>query len=423
MRIIILSAGSLLAFGVSAQTVTLNCGELFDSDNGQLAGPHQVVIEGNRIVSATSGVSESADAIDLSDSTCLPGLMDMHTHLSHQQGPTAYSDRMRLNTADFAYRSVGYAEKTLMAGFTTVRELGDIGNLSVALRNAINAGLITGPRIHTAAKSIATTGGHADPSNGMKHDLTGDPGPREGVANGVAEARKAVRQRYKDGADLIKITATGGVLSVAKNGLNPQFFEDEAEAIVQTANDYGMHVAAHAHGTEGMNRAIRAGVRSIEHGTMMTDETRRLMKKHGTYLVPTLMAGDWVAEKAKIDGFFPDVVRPKAASIGPLMGENFRKAHLAGVNIAFGTDSGVSAHGENAAEFELMVRYGMTPAEAIISATRTAAELLDVEDDLGRIESGRLADIVAVRGNPLEDIQRMENVHFVMKDGVVYRHD
>ena len=278
-----------------------------------------------------------------------------------------------------------------------------------------------GPRIFTAGKSLATTGGHADPSNGHRADLMGDPHAIDGVINGTAEARKAVRQRYKEGADLIKITATGGVLSTAKSGQNPQFMDDELEAIIATAKDYGFKVAAHAHGAEGMKRAIRAGIDSVEHGTLMDDEVRKLMKQNGTYLVPTILAGEFVAEKAKIDGYFPEIVRPKALAIGPQLKANFKKAVEAGVKIAFGTDSGVSAHGDNAKEFKLMVDNGMTAMQAIVSATKNAADLLDESDNLGSLTTNKHADLIAVKGNPLEDITLLENVNFVMKGGEVYK--
>jgi imidazolonepropionase-like amidohydrolase len=239
--------------------------------------------------------------------------------------------------------------------------------------------------------------------------------------NSVADARKAVRQRYKDGADWIKITATGGVLSVAKNGQNPQFTEEELRAIVDTAADYGLRVAAHAHGKEGMKRAILAGVASIEHGTYMDEEIMALMKKHGTYYVPTILAGDWVAEMSKIDGFFPELVRPKAATIGPILKQTFAKAYSAGVPIVFGTDSGVSAHGDNAKEFALMVEAGMSPMEAIQSATSTAAKFLGIAETRGSIEVSKRADIIAVPGDPLDDIELMQQVSFVMKEGAIYK--
>lgn len=410
---------------LSARTL-IHAGVLID---GKTDSPHEavtVVIDGEMIVAIERGFTEpSADdtLIDLKDATVMPGLMDMHTHLSSELSKKSYMERFQLNEADYAFKAAAYAERTLMAGFTTVRDLGDRYNVSISLRNAVDQGLVKGPRIFTAAKSLATTGGHADPTNGMNSLLAGDPGPRDGVVNGAADAAKAVRQRYKDGADLIKITATGGVLSVAKSGLNPQFSDEELEAIIQTAADYDFHVAAHAHGAEGMKRAIRAGVHSIEHGTFLDDEAISLMKERGTWYVPTIMAGEWVAEKAKIDGYFPELVRPKAAAIGPKIKDTFAYAYTAGVKIAFGTDTGVSAHGDNAQEFGLMVEGGMPAMEAIQAATVRAAELLGVEDSLGTIEAGKTADLVAVPGNPLNDITLMESVSFVMKDGIVFKSD
>ena len=409
---------------VQAATI-IHAGQAFTSTSEKLTGPISIVVDGNTITRVEKGhitVGEGDTLVDLSDSVVLPGLMDMHVHLSFQQGGTSsYLKRFTQNEADYALMASHYAEKTLMAGFTTVRNLGDSYNETVALRNAINRGIATGPRIYTAAKSIATTGGHADPTNGMAKRISPHVGPEQGVINGVDEARQAIRQRYKDGADTIKITATGGVLSVAKSGQNPQFMDDELTAIVETARDYGMKVAVHAHGKEGMIRAIKAGVASIEHGTYMDKEVMKLMKKHGTYYVPTILAGNFVAEKAKIDGYFPEIVRPKAAAIGPLIQATFGKAYKAGVNIAFGTDSGVSAHGDNAQEFALMVEAGMPPAEAILSATVNTAKLLGIEDTLGTLEAGKLADIIAVKGDPLADVSVLEQVQFVMKDGKIYK--
>jgi imidazolonepropionase-like amidohydrolase len=328
-----------------------------------------------------------------------------------------------MDQAEYALRSTVHARRTLMAGFTTVRDLGDNGVNSIALRKAINEGWVVGPRIFTSGKSIATTGGHADPSNALRGDYRRDPGPLEGVINGADDARKAVRQRYKDGADLIKLTATGGILSLAASGHNPQFTDEELRAVVATAKDYNMIVAVHAHGSEGMKRAVLAGVDSIEHGTFMTDEIIELMIERGTYWVPTNMAGEWVAEKAKDESYFPPVVRVKAAAIGPVIRATFKKAQAAGVKIAFGTDSGVSAHGDNAREFELMVEGGMPPMKAIQSATREAAKLLKIDDRLGTLEEKKLADVVAVEGNPLEDISVMKKVVFVMKEGEVFKGD
>jgi len=282
---------------------------------------------------------------------------------------------------------------------------------------------VKGPRIFAAGTSIATTGGHADPTNGFNTHLShlmGPPGPTEGVINSIDDARQAVRQRYKDGSDVIKITATGGVLSYAKSGDAPQFTVDEVKAIVDTARDYGFRVAAHAHGKEGMKRAILGGVTSIEHGTYMDDEVMGLMKQHGTWYVPTISAGRFVAEKAKIDGYFPAVVRPKAERIGALIQDTAGKAYRNGVKIAFGTDMGVGPHGDNAREFVYMVEAGMPAAYALQAATIRAAEVLGV-DDQGVIEAGKRADIVAVPGNPVDDINAVLKADFVMKDGQIYR--
>ena len=421
----ILVAVALLPVSILQAATVIHAGNAFTGTDDKLTGPVSLIIDNDTISDIRKGhikVAKSDRLIDLSDSVILPGLMDMHVHLSSQQsGTSSYLKRFTLNEADYALAAAHYANKTLMAGFTTVRNLGDSYNETVSLRNAINQGMATGPRIYTAAKSLATTGGHADPSNGMAKRIRPDTGPAAGVVNGVAEARQAVRQRYQDGADVIKITATGGVLSVAKSGQNPQFMNDELDAVVATAKDYGMTVAVHAHGKEGMIRAIKAGVTSIEHGTYMDEEVMALMKEHGTYYVPTILAGEFVAEKAKIDGYFPDIVRPKAAAIGPLIQATFGKAYKNGVNIAFGTDSGVSAHGDNGQEFGLMVEAGMPPAKAIQAATINAATMLGIEDKLGTLEAGKFADIVAVKGNPLEDITTLENVQFVMKGGKIYK--
>nr|WP_272984152.1 amidohydrolase family protein [Alteromonas australica] len=418
------AAISALSFNVSADTV-IHAGSVFTGTSDTLKHQVTIVVNGNKIETIEEGFtppSQGDTLIDLKHATVLPGLMDMHVHLSSQHGgPQTYLERFSLNEADYALRAANYAKITLDAGFTTVRNLGDSYHETVALRNAINKGYAVGPRIYTVGKSIATTGGHADPSNGMSHMIRPDVGPKQGVVNGEVEARAAVRSRYQDGADLIKITATGGVLSVAKSGQNPQFMTDELGAIVDTAKDYGMTVAVHAHGKEGMKRAVIAGVDSIEHGTYMDDEIRNLMKQHGTYYVPTILAGKFVADKAKIDGYFPALVQPKAAAIGPLIQSTFAKAHKSGVKIAFGTDSGVSAHGDNAQEFALMVEAGMSPADAILSATVNSADLLDVSETLGSLEPGKLADMIAVKGNPLENIRLLESVAFVMKDGKIYK--
>jgi imidazolonepropionase-like amidohydrolase len=408
---------------IVAQQTLIHCGNLIDGLQSQPRPQMTIVVQQNKIVRVDKGYTNPASGdkvIDLKNKTVLPGLMDMHVHLESETNKNQYLNDFTQNPADKAYEAALYARTTLMAGFTTVRDLGGTG-VNVALRNAVNKGLAVGPRIYTSGKSIATTGGHADPTNGYRKDLMGDPGPEAGVANGPDECRKAVRQRYKDGSDLIKITATGGVLSVAKDGSSPQFSEEEIRAIVETAKDYGFTVAAHAHGAEGMKRAVRAGVTSIEHGTLMDDETIALMKKYGTYYVPTITAGRTVADSARIPNYYPAVIVPKALAVGPQIQGTFAKAYKAGVKIAFGTDAGVFRHGRNAAEFVYMVEAGMPPMAAIQSATVVAAELLGVRDRLGSLEAGKLADIVAVEGNPLQNISAMEKVTFVMKDGVVYK--
>ncbi|MBA3564909.1 MAG: amidohydrolase family protein [Gammaproteobacteria bacterium] len=416
-----------LLWTVAAPAATLiHAGRLIDGVDNEALPERTIVIEGERITAVERGYREPGpddDLIDLGAHTVLPGLMDMHTHVSSEQRQGGYIDQFQLSEADYALQAVVNAGKTLMAGFTTIRDLGDIYNVTVALRNAIDAGELPGPRIFTAGTSIATTGGHADPTNGWAPVIRDDPGPRLGVANGPWEGVKAVRQRYKEGADLIKITATGGVLSLAKSGQNPQFMEEEIRAIVEAAEDYGFHVAAHAHGAEGMKRAIRAGVKSIEHGTYMDDEVIALMKEHGTFYVPTISAGRFVGEKAKEEGYFPEIVRPKAAAVGPQIQDTFEKAYRAGVKIVFGTDTGVSPHGENAQEFAWMVEGGMPPMEAIRAATSGAAAFLGIAERVGTVEAGKLADLVAVRGDPLADVAVLEDVSFVMKEGEVFRHE
>lgn len=414
---------SLVAIAAEAATI-IHAGRLIDGRSDQALTEQSIVVEDGKITKIVAGYVKPAKddrLISLPGATVMPGLMDMHTHLMSQHSKDSYTERFFMDQADYALRSTVYARRTLMAGFTTVRDLGDNGVNSIALRKAIDQGWFPGPRIFTSGKSLATTGGHADPTNALRGDYRRDPGPTEGVVNGPDDARKAVRQRYKDGADLIKLTATGGVLSMAANGQNPQFSDEELKAIVATAKDYGMIVAVHAHGTEGMKRAVLAGVDSIEHGTFMTDEVIALMKERGTWWVPTNVAGEWVAEKSKEPGYFPEIVRPKAAAIGPVIRETFKKAYAAGVKIAFGTDSGVSPHGENAREFELMVAGGMPPMKAIQSATIQAAKLLRIDDRLGSLEAKKSADIIAVKGNPLDDIHAMFDVVFVMKEGKVYK--
>ncbi|MEL7538459.1 MAG: amidohydrolase family protein [Pseudomonadota bacterium] len=410
--------------GAAAADTLLYAGRMIDGLADDARDNVTLRIRDQRIVAIDDGFvapGEGDDVIDLRTSTVLPGLIDLHTHLISELGPKSYQERFTLNDADFALQAQANGMRTLRAGFTTVRDLGDTGNVTVALRDAIRRGVVDGPRIYTAAKSLATTGGHADPTNGWAKRIAGDPGPANGVVNGVADARKGVRQRYKDRADWIKITATGGVLSLAKSGLNPQFTDEELVAIVETGRDYGFKVAAHAHGADGMLRAVRAGVATIEHGTYMTPEVMRAMRQNGTYYVPTILAGNFVAQKAADPDFFPALVRPKAATIGPQIRDTFAAAYRAGVPIAFGTDSGVSPHGMNAREFELMVAAGMPAMEAIQSATSVAAVVLGAESDIGTLAAGRYADVIAVNEDPLSDIRALQDVDFVMKNGRVVK--
>ena len=422
MKKILTILGSVfLAFTLNAQVKYIHCGTLIDVENKDALKERTIIIDGNKILEVKKGYASAptdTEVIDLKNMTVMPGFMDMHVHIEHESRPKTYEEKFRLEDTDVALEATVFCRRTLDAGFTTVRDLGGSG-VNVSLRKAINKGFIKGPRIYTAEKALATTGGHADPTNGVKSELKGNPGPKDGVINSIEDAYKAVRQRYKNGADCIKITATGGVLSVAKDGSGPQFTLEEIQAVVKAAKDYGMTTAAHAHGVEGMQRAIIGGITSIEHGTLMDKETMDLMKKHGTYLVPTISAGKFVAEKAKIPGYFPAIIVPKAIKIGAQIQVTFAEAYKAGVKIAFGTDSGVSAHGNNAKEFTFMVEAGMPEIEAIQAATLNAADLLNIKDVLGSISKGKYADIIAVKGDPLKDISILQNINFVMKNGTV----
>ena len=413
-----------LTFNIFSQNTYLHCGKIIDTKNGKVLNNKTIIVSSDKIVDVKNGYVSSDNSkdiiINLKSMTVMPGLIDLHVHLESQFNPKKGRLDLTSNEADIAFGSLEYAKKTLMAGFTTVRDLGGTG-VNIALRNAIKSGKVVGPRIFTAGKTIASTGGHGDPTNGWKNSLKGDPGPREGVVNSVDEAKKAVRQRYKDGSDNIKITATGGVMSIAKNGQNPQFTLEEIKSICDTAKDYGMIVAAHAHGDEGIQRAIIGGVTTIEHGTLMSDKSMDLMKQYGTYYVPTISAGKEVAEKAKIKGYYNELVVPKALAIGPKLQSTFKNAYKAGVKIAFGSDAGVFPHGTNGKEFRYMNDVGMPAIECIQSATTTNALILGMENELGQIKKGFIADIVASEDNPVNNISTMENIVFVMKKGIVFK--
>lgn len=413
----------LLYSTIIAQDTYLQCGKLLDTKAGKVLSEKTIIVSGNKITKIENGYitgKKGDTTIDLKNKTVLPGLIDMHVHLEGETNPKAYLQKYTDSEADIAFNSVAFASKTLLSGFTTVRDLGGSG-VNISLKKAIENGRIEGPRVLTAGKILSTTGGHGDPTNGNKRSLIGDPGPKDGVVNSVEDAKKAVRQRYKNGADLIKITATGGVLSVAKSSSNPQFTIEEIKAICETAKDYGFHVAAHAHGDEGMQRAILGGVKTIEHGTLMSEKTMDMMKQYDTYLVPTITAGKEVTEKAAIDGYYPAIIVPKALEIGPKIQNTFKKAYDRGVGIAFGTDAGVFKHGQNGKEFGFMVEAGMPAMATLQSATITNAKILNMQDQIGQITPGYLADIVAVNDDPTQKISTMENVVFVMKDGKIYK--
>ena len=408
----------LISFSAHSKTIIYSS-DYIDVNTGKVITNKSITVDKGKIESIDTGfieITSNDKLIDLRGYTLMPGLMDMHVHFGQEY--KSKSERpVKIERETSAIIANKHALTTLKSGFTTVRQVGDSGLIAISLRNLINSGEVVGPRIFTSGKSIATTGGHADPTNGKDSDSYEYPVAEDGVINGPYDAYTAVRQRYKDGADGIKLTVTGGVLSVAKSGDNPQFTEEEVIAVVNAAKDYGMWVAVHAHGSEGMKRAVIAGVNSVEHGTFMTEEVMDLMINKGTYYVPTISAGEFVAEKAKIDNYFPEIVRPKAASVGPQIGNTFNKAYRRGVKIAFGTDAGVQPHGTNWKEFVYMVKFGMPPMETIQSATINTAKLLKIDSILGSIEVGKMADIIAIDGNPIENINTMENVVFVMKEG------
>lgn len=406
---------------LSAQTAYLHCGRLFAMTDEQVRTQMTVVVEGDKIARIEKGYLNppaGVALIDLKDKSVLPGLIDCHVHFEWEQSPNTYLERYTLNDADLAFRAAVYARRTLEAGFTTVRDLGGRG-VNIALRNAINQGWATGPRILTSGQTLSITGGHGDMTTGTRWDLFDPPpGAEAGIADGPDACRTAVRTQIKRGADLIKVTATGGVLSLARDGRLPHYAEDELQTIVRTATDLGVPVAAHAHGDEGMRRAVEAGVVSIEHGTFMSDQTMEMMQERGTWLVPTLTAGWAVTDSAQYaHGFFPEVVRVKALGIGPQISETLGKAYRKGVKIAFGTDAGVYPHGKNNLEFNYMAQAGMKTWDILRAATVNAAELLRLGAQTGALQPGKLADIIAVEGNPLDDIRAMERVVFVMKGG------
>lgn len=398
---------------------------LADPATGKVEAQRTLVIQDGKVLRVEDGytTAEGAKVIDLHDSFVLPGLIDSHVHLTSEQGPNSQLEDYTKTKSDLALDGAWNGLKTLKAGFTTVADLGAPNESIFALRAAIRSGRIPGPRIIAAGSPISVHGGHGDPTNGMPEELVHVFRPTS-VCSGADDCRRAVREQVRAGADIIKITATGGVLSNTAAGLGQQFSDEELQAIVETAHSMGRKVTAHAHGADGINSFLRAGGDSIEHGTYLDAESIKLFKSTGAWLVPTLMAGDFVArEAAKPNTFLTPAQRDKALLAGPRMLDMARRAHEGGVKIAFGTDTGVSAHGDNAGEFALLVKAGLTPLEAIRAATIWAAEHLGLLDQIGSLLPGKQADLIAVRGDPLTDVTVLTKVSFVMKGGVVYRND
>jgi imidazolonepropionase-like amidohydrolase len=412
-----------IASSAFAQKTYIQCGKLIDGISGKAQAEMTIVVDGKMITDIQKGYTSGTSGdkvIDLKNKTVMPGLIDCHVHLEEEHSKTGMLDGFTMTDADVAYHAQVYAKRTLMAGFTTVRDLGGSG-VNISLSKAVRQGLVDGPRIITAGRAISASGGHMDGSVGFRDDVFNHKmGPDDGVADGRDELIKAVRLQIKRGSAVIKIASTGGVLDLSENSSGAEFSIDEIKAVVETAKDYGLRVACHAHGAEGIKRAIIAGVTSIEHGTFMNDEDRELAKKYGTYLVPTIIAGKSVSDSAKVPGYFPPVIARKAVEVGTQIQDNFGKSYKAGVKIAFGTDAGVYPHGKNYMEFQYMVEAGMPPMEAIKAATVNAADLLGITDQTGSIVKGKFADIVAVDGDPLVDIKTMKNMAFVMKEGKVY---
>ena len=408
----------------SAAVTLLQCGSLIDTLAGKALGPTTVRIEGDRIAAVLPGriAVSGAQVVDLSRETCMPGLSDMHVHLSNEADlSNSFTESVTLNESDWVVRSTVYARRTLMGGFTTVRDLGDSNYEVLGLRNQINAGWIPGPRIFAAGPALGSTGGHADATDGFRREFQPEEGPTQSMVNSDDDGRKAVRLHYKQGVDCIKVVASGGVQDESKSVDNPQLTEEELKTIVATAHDYGYTVAAHAHGPEAMRRAVMAGVDSIEHGTFMTEQVMDLAKAHGTYFVPTMYTATFVTEKAKIPGAYSATVTRKALLVGPQIVKTVAAAYKRGVLLAYGTDEGVFPHGENWRDFPLLVQAGVPPIYAIQMATINAARMIKHEDELGSVSVGKFADVIAVDGDPLTDIRRMSTVSFVMRSGVVYK--
>lgn len=411
---------------MAAPVKVIHAGEVLAVPGERPLTERTIVVDGQRISEIRNGyvdpsdIDGDAELIDLRDRFVMPGLMDMHVHLQGQLGPDRYRDRLKLSGADALVKSIHYGMNTLMAGFTTVRDVGNSGEEMYAVRDGIEQGLIDGPRI-IAAGGVGITGGHADVS-GLKPEWM-ELETDASICDGPYECRRATRHMIKYGADLIKITSTGGVMTDNNTGTGQQMTDDELFEVVAAAAAMGRKVASHAHGTEGINAALKAGVASIEHGSYTDESSIELFLETGAYLVPTLLAGATVVEFAETTDYFSDHVSEKALRVGNDMKGNFAKAQAAGVKVAFGTDSGISAHGENAREAILMHEAGMSNEAILVSATVSAADLIDMSDSIGTLEAGKYADIIAMDGNPLEDIEELLDVDFVMKSGKVFKNN
>jgi len=433
MRLFIAAACALsCAPAFAADVAIIHAGRLLAVPGAPAVSAQTIVIRDGRIAAVIPGYAEGAAAgvakaddvrtYDLKDYFVLPGLIDGHVHLTGENNPQQRLQQVEMSDADEAIAGAGFARKTLMAGFTTVRDVGaGPGDAIFALRDGIRKGDVIGPRIYASGATISVTGGHGDGTQGYRDDIA-HVLHSPAVCDGPADCRRAVREQVRRGADHIKLTATGGVLSNTAAGLEQQFFPDELAAIVESSHAMGRKATAHAHGLNGVNAALRAGVDSIEHGTYLDDESIRLFKKTGAFLVPTLLAGATVAAWADDpNSFLLPPQRAKAREAGPRMLDMARRAHRGGVKIAFGTDSGVSKHGENAREFALLVEAGMSPMEAIKAATVHGAANLGRSAELGSLEPGKWGDLIAVRGDPTLDIGELMDVDFVMKEGVAYK--
>ena len=406
-----------------AETVFVQAGRLLaDPATGKVEAAKTLVLENGKVVRIVDGyvAEKGGKVVDLKDSFVLPGLIDSHVHLTHEQNPNSRLQNVTRSSADDALVGAGFARKTLMAGFTTVADLGGENQAIFALRDGIKRGDVPGPRIIAAGSAVSIHGGHGD-VNGYSDEVMHVLRPTS-VCSGADDCRRATRERVWHGADIIKITATGGVLSNTAAGLSQQFSDDELKAIVDAAHKMGRKVTAHAHGVDGINSFLRAGGDSIEHGTYLDAESMALFKKNGAYLVPTLMAGDFVYRVASgPNNFLTPAQTAKALDAGPKMLAMARRAHEGGVKIAFGTDTGVSAHGDNAGEFALLVKAGLTPLEAIQAATVNAADHFSLSNEIGSLAPGKAADLIAVKGDPLKDVTELRRVTSVIKGGMVYK--